>query len=229
MRRLVYVPIIHTGPDMGSLAQELEIKAKKVVKATSWKRHKSIVNNYWAEIARYWENKNVSGFKIFQDGMATNGKVGKKIVVELAKKGSVNYKIIEQLMEQGAILMKTEDPALLKEEYFLTKALVERKSFIEGLFTFLRYKWRKGSLLTRRDKYIAKRIDEGLHEGETGICFLGAYHKIMEYLSRDIKVIYLYDPQKIKVYYQRLIAHDRYGQINWLGRQLIKPITVRLS
>ena len=97
MRRLIYVPIIHTNTDLGSLAQGLEIKAKKAVKATSWRKHKSIVENYWAEIARYWENKNVSGFKIFQDGMPTNGTVGQKIVTDLAKKGSINYKIVKQL------------------------------------------------------------------------------------------------------------------------------------
>lgn len=229
MRKLVYVPIIHTSSDMGSLAQDLEIKAKKTVKATSWEKHKAIINNYWVEIARYWKNKNVSGFKIFQDGMPVNGKVGKKIVVDLAKKGSFNYKIIEQLMKQGAILMKTEDQALLKEEYFLTRALVKRGSFLGSLFALLHYKWRKGGLLAKRDNYIAKRIDEGLQEGETGICFLGAYHQIKKYLSQDIKVIYLYDPQKVKVYYQRLIAHDRYGQINWLGSQLIKPITISIN
>ena len=117
--------------------------------------------------------------------MATNGTVGQKIVADLSRKGSINYKIVKQLTEKGAILTKTEDPDLLKEEYFLTKELVERKSLLGGLFAFLRYKWRKGGLLTKRDNYIAKQIDESLQEGETGICFLGAYHQMMQKLPSD--------------------------------------------
>ena len=229
MRRLIYVPIIHTNPDMGSLAQDLEIKAKKTVKAISWIKHKSIIENYWAEIARYWENKNVSGFKIFQDGMATNGMVGQKIVADLSRKGSINYKILKQLMEKGAILTKTENPDLLKEEYFLTKDLVKRKSLLAGLFAFLRYKWRKGGLLAKRDSYIAKRIDESLQEGEIGICFLGAYHQMLPSLSKDIMVITLKNPEKVKEYYQMFTAHIREGEVNSLGRYLTTPIKIRLG
>lgn len=229
MRRLIYVPIIHTNTDLGSLAQGLEIKAKEAVKATSWRKHKTIVENYWAEIARYWENKNVSGFKIFQDGMPTNGTVGQKMVADLSRKGSINYKIVKQLTEKGAILTKTEDPDLLKEEYFLTKELVERKSFLGGLFAFLRYKWRKGGLLTERDNYIAKRIDESLQEGETGICFLGVYHRMLQKLSPDFTVVYLKNPRKIKEYYQKLTSSSREGEINRLARWLVEPIKIPLG
>jgi len=229
MRRLIYVPIIHTNTDLGSLAQGLEIKTKRVVKTTSWRKHKIIVENYWAEIARYWENKNVSGFKIFQDGMPTNGTVGQKMVADLSRKGSINYKIVKQLTEKGAILTKTEDPDLLKEEYFLTKELVERKSFLGGLFAFLRYKWRRGGLLTERDNYIAKRIDESLQEGETGICFLGVYHRMLQKLSPDFTVVYLKNPQKIKEYYQKLTSHSREGEINRLARWLVEPIKIPLG
>lgn len=229
MRRLIYVPIIHTNTDLGSLAQGLEIKAKKAVKAISFRKHKSIVENYWYEIARYWENKDVSGFKIFQDGMAINGIVGQKMVADLSRKGSINYKIVKQLTEKGAQLIKTEDPNLLKEEYFLTKELVERKSFLRGLLAFLHYKWRKGGLLTERDNYIAKRIDESLGEGETGICFLGVYHQMLQKLPSDLTVVYLKDPQKIKEYYQRLTSLSRDGEINRLGRWVVEPIKISLG
>lgn len=229
MRRLIYVPIIHTDADMGSLARDLETKARKVVKAASLRKHKTIVKNYWDEIARYWQDKRVSGYKIFQDGMATNGIVGQKMVADLSRKGSVNYKIIKQLVEQGAQLIKTEDPDLLKEEYFLTKELVERKSFFGSLFALLRYKWRKGGLLAKRDSYIAKRIDENLQAGETGICFLGVYHQMLRKLPSDLTVIYLKDPDKIKEYYQRLTFHSREGEINRLGRWLVEPIKIPLG
>lgn len=229
MRRLIYIPIIHTNTDLGSLVAGIETKTRKVVEATSWRKHKAVVGNYWDKIAQYWQDKGVSGYKIFQDGMATNGVVGQKIVADLAKKGSVNYKILKQLVEKGAILTKTEDPDLLKEEYFLTKDLVEKKSFLKSLSAYLRYRLRKNGLLAERDSYIAKRIDESLQEGETGICFLGAYHQIMQHLPQDFKVVYLKDPRKIKEYYQKLSSHSRDGEINRLGRWLIKPIKIPLG
>lgn len=226
---MIYVPIIHTNLDLGSLAADIEMKTKKMVKPTSWRKHKIIVKNYWDEIARYWQERQVSGFKIFQDGMATNGMVGQKIVSDLAKKGSVNYKIVKQLVEKGAQLVKTEDPELLKEEYFLTKELVERKSFLGTLFALLRYKWRKGGLLAERDSYIAKRIDENLQEGETAICFLGVYHQMIQKLPSDLTVVYLKDPKKIRQYYQKLTSRSREGEINRLARWLVKPVKIPLG
>ena len=214
---------------MGSLAQDLEIRAKKTVKAINWRKHKSIIENYWVEIDRYWKNKDVFGFKIFQDAMATNGMVGQKIVVDLAKKGSMNYKIVKQLMKKGAQLVKTEDPDLLKEEYFLTKELVKRKSLLAGLFAFLRYKWRKGGLLAKRDSYIAKRIDESLQEGEIGVCFLGARHQVLPILSKDIMVITLKNPEKVKEYYQKFTTQKWEGKVNDLSRYLTAPIRVHLG
>src|SRR5713226_1269813 len=128
MRRLIYVPIIHTDLDLGSLAEGIEERSRAVVGDSKWQQHKEVVRLYWQEIANFWKSKNVAGFKIFQDGMVVNGTVGKNIVKDLANKGSVNHQIIEQLLERGAELIQTEDPELAKEEYFLTRELLERKS-----------------------------------------------------------------------------------------------------
>ncbi len=229
MRRLIYIPIIHTEKDLGSLAHDIEKRSRKVVKASSFREHKRIVNNYWDEIDRYWQKRQVSGFKVFQDGIAANGMLGQKIVNDLARKGSTNYKIIKQLVKRGAILTKTEDADLIKKEYFLTKELSERKSLFGSLFSLLRYKLGKGRLLTKRDDYIARRIDENLQEGETGICFLGVYHKMIQKLPPDFTIVYLKDPKKVKEYYQRLTSHSRNGEINRLARWLVKPIKIPLG
>ena len=229
MRKLIYVPIIHTDPDMGSLAPEMEKWANKVVGGENWRDHQKTIDLYWRQLAEYWESKKVPGVKIFQDGMATNGAIGKRIVKELAEKESVNYQIVENLLQKGAELVKTEDPILLQEEYLLTKKLVEKKSFLGGLFAFLRYKWRKGGLLAGRDNYIAKRIDENLQEGEMGICFLGAYHQVLPLLSADILVIPLKNLGKIKEYYQKFITQKWEGRVNKLSRCLTAPARVRLG
>src|SRR6266568_1015426 len=225
MRRLIYVPIIHTDPDVGSLVEGIEERARAVVGDNNWEKHKEVVRLYWQEIADYWQGKNVSGFKIFQDGMPVSGVVGKNIVQSLANEGSINHKIIEQLLDKGAELIQTEDPDPLKEEYFLTRELIQRKSLLDSLGALFRYRWRKDKLLKARDMYIIKSINESLEEGETGICFLGAYHQVLPHLPKDIEVITLKDPEKVRAYYQKLTSNQSEGEVDRLGSYLAAPIT----
>jgi len=227
LRRLIYIPIIHTDPDLGKLVEGIEERAKAVVGGSNWQKHKEVVRLYWQEIANYWEGKNVPGLKIFQDGMPIGGTVGETIVKSLANEGSINYQIIEQLMEKGAELMKTEDPELLKEEYFLTRELIKRKSFLSSLLTLFRYRWRKDKLLKGRDTYIVKSINEGLEEGETGVCFLGAYHQILPNLPKDIEVITLKNPRKVRAYYQKVTSKKREEEVDKLGSYLTMPIEIK--
>ena len=224
MRRLIYVPIIHTELDLGKLVEGIEERAQAVVGDSNWQKHKEVVRLYWQEIADYWAGKDVSGFKLFQDGMPVDGIVGEKIVQDLAGQGSINHKVIERLMEKGAKLVKTEDPELLKEEYFLTRELVNSKSFVGSVWTLFRYRWRKDRLLAARDAFIAKSINESLAEGETGICFLGAYHQMVSNLPEDIEVIALKNPDKVREYYQKLASNEREEEVNKLGAYLTMPI-----
>jgi hypothetical protein len=195
MRRLIYVPIIHTEADLGSLAEEIEERTKAVFGDADWQKHKEDVNLYWQEIYDYWEKKNIPGLKIFQDGMPVDGAAGENIVRSMANNGSINYKIIEQLMDGGAKLIQTEDIELLKEEYFLTRDLTKSDPASISLNALSHYKSRKDELLKARDTYIARRIDESLEDDETGVCFLGASHQILSRLPKDIEVITLKDPE----------------------------------
>ena len=229
MRRLIYLPIIHSDPDLGKLVEGIEERAKAVVGGDNWQKHKEVVRLYWQEIANYWEGKDVSGLKIFQDGMPADGVVGERTVKSLAEKGSINYKIIEQLMEKGAILVKTEDPELLKEEYFLTRELTERKSVLGSLSALFRYRRRTGTLLQARDRYIIKRINESLGEGETGVCFLGAYHQVWSSLPKDIEVISLKDPEKVREYYQKFTSNRWEEEVDMLGSYLTEPIKIEIG
>jgi len=226
MRRLIYVPIIHTEADLGGLVEEIEGQAKAVVGDSNWQKHKEVVRLYWQEIADYWTGKNVAGLKIFQDGMAGEGVVGENIVKSLANNGSINYKIIEQLMGKGAELIKTEDPELLKEEYFLTRELTKKKSILGSLWALFRYRWRKDKLLKARDTYISRRIDESLGEGDRGVCFLGAYHQILPKLAKDIEVIALKDPEKVREYYQKFVSKRWEGEVDKLSAYLTTPIKI---
>ena len=224
MRRLVYVPIIHSGPDSGTLAAGIEGRAESVVSSSNWQKHKEVVGLYWQAIASYWEGKNVSGFKIFQDGMPVDGLIGKNMVRDLAAQGSINHTIVAQLLERGAQLVKTEDPKLLKEEYLLTSALIQRKSLPGTLLALLRYRWRKDRLLKARDGSIIKSISAALAHGETGVCFLGASHQILPGLPKDIEVMTLKDPEKVRAYSQKFTGKKWEDEVNRLGSYLTTPI-----
>lgn len=226
MRRLIYVPIIHAGPDLGTLAAGIEERATAVVSSSNWQKHKEVVRLYWQAIADYWEEENISGFKIFQDGMPVGGSNGKNIVKDLAAQGSINYMIVDRLLEKGAVLVRTEDPDLLKKEYLLTSALMKSKTFFGSLLALLRYRWRKNGLLKARDIHIIQSINTGLGEEETGICLLGANHQVLPCLPKDIDVATLKDPEKVRAYSQKYTLKKWEDEVNVLGSYLTAPIKI---
>lgn len=222
-RTLIYIPIIHTDPDLGSLASDVEEKATRLL-GERWKKHKRTVEEYWREITMFFEKREMKGVKIFQDGLPAGGKIAQRIINKLAKTGSPNYQLLKELSQAGAEVLKTEDPALLKQEYRLTKELVAQKSLLGSVVAFLRYRLLKNRLLKARDDYIANQINQSLKEGETGICFLGAYHQVLPKLSKDIKIIQVKRYKKVRQYYQALAGSKKAGVINGLARYLTRPL-----
>lgn len=219
----MYIPIIHTNPDLGSLAADLEDKAVKLL-GNYWREHKWTIKRYWQEIDRFLQGKTFTKVLIFQDGLPEGGETAQVIIDKLAQTGSPNYQLLKFLVQRGARMQKTEDPELLKQEYQLTKDLAARKNLLSTIFAFLKYKLKKNGLLKARDNYIAKQINQNLPEGETGICFLGAYHDVLSKLRSDIKIILVKNPDKVKEYYQRLTNGETVGAINKLVRYLTNPI-----
>lgn len=224
-RTLIYIPIIHTSPDLGSLAKNVEKKAKRLI-GSYWEEHKRTVERYWQEIERFLDGEKFAKLVIFQDSLSEDGKTAQAIIDMLAKTktGSHNYELLKVLVKKGAQMQKTEDIRLLKQEYRLTKDLAAKKNLLSTVFAFLKYKLRKNGLLNARDKYIAKQINQNLTEGEIGICFLGAYHDVLSKLASDIKIVLVKNPDKVKEYYQRLTNGETRGAINDLARYLTKPI-----
>jgi hypothetical protein len=230
MRRLIYIPIIHTDLDLGSMATGIEERSKAIVGESKWQQHKEIVRRYWQAIADFWQDKDVAGYKVFQDGMVVGGTAGENLVKDLASKGSINHQIIKQLLEKGAELVQTEDPELAKEEYLLTRDLLERKSTVGSLWSLFRYKQQKDRLLKARDAYILKRISQSLPEnGATGICFLGAYHQLLPLLPQNLEVITLKNPQKVREYSQKFASPRWDKEVSELGDYLTAPININLG
>jgi len=209
MRTLLYVPIIHTSADLGSLGEEVHRKGLDKFGENMWRDHLRTIDGFWDALFVYFDSINVSGAKIFQDGMVADGEVGLNIIQEGEKAGSKNHRLVSKLLQRGAILKKTEDFNLVKKERDRLLKMIRVKTSAEKLFGLIIYKLTKKTLLRQRDEYIAQRIDQALKEGETGILFIGAYHQIKSRLPRDIKIKEIKEIRKIKDYQSVLLFYHK--------------------
>lgn len=209
MKSLIYVPIIHTIADLGSLAKDVVKRGISDLGQDLWELHRKTVNGFWDAISCYFDSLDVSGMKIYQDGMVAEGEVGQEIVEAGVKSGSKNYELVSRLIKRGAILVKTEDFKLVKEERDRLLSIIEAKSVIKKLLAFIKYKSVKNRLLNKRDKFIAGRINETLEEGERGVIFMGAYHDIKKRLPEDIQVKEIKDAEKVKEYHKLLPRYNK--------------------
>ena len=225
MRTLLYVPIIHTSADLGSLAGDVTKRGIADLGEDVWKEHQRTVEGLWDAISHYFESVNVTGIKIYQDGMVAGGEMGQKIVEETAKAGSRNHELVLNLLKRGAFLVKTEDFNFVKEERDRLLALTQAKSITHKLIAFIKYKLVKNRLLNKRDNYIAKRIDETLNNGETGIIFIGAYHNVKKRLPKDIQIKEIKNADKVKGYQKLLPFYSKNKKrFEELGRYLVSKV-----
>jgi hypothetical protein len=156
--------------------------------------------------------------------MFVEGEMAMKIIDEGIKSGSKNSEIVSKLIDRGAILIRTEDFNMVKDEYDGLQSILRSKTNIKKLFLLLRYKISKPIFLIRRDKFITGRIAETLGQNETGILFIGAYHNIMKRLPKDITVIELKEIAKIRKYQKAFQSDSKIKtlQLKQLTEYLIK-------
>jgi len=227
VRKLLYVPIIHTSADIGSLAEDVTKRGIADLGGELWREHEKTVEGFWTGIIKYFDSMKVSGFKIYQDGIVAEGEVGQRIVEEGLKSGSKNYELLSRLLQKGAILVKTEDFKLVKEERDRLVAITQAKSIPQKLTAFVKYKFVKDILLNKRDKFIAKRIDETLEDSETGIIFIGAYHNIKKWLHEDIQIEEIKDTDKVREYQKLLPFYNKNKErFEELSRYLISKVDI---
>jgi len=171
-RSLLYIPVLHSPEDMGSFAASLGPSADYVEQ----------VGSYWERVAaelrglrRPWADA-----RIYQDGLPdTRADIVTRIVSDV---DSPNYRLVRWLTGRGAVVIGTEDPVLLQEEYELLKASVADDAARRA------YAARAAGLLAERDRYIASRIDATLPEGGAGVLFVGMQHAVVQVLPPDITV-----------------------------------------
>ena len=192
MRQLIYVPVIHSEADMGSMADPLKKEFTNQFGVHVWKEHVKAVDEMWEGIAKKLERTdfNVSQMRIYQDGLPICGRE-MDIVRDVAAQGSQNHRLVLSLVERGAHLEGSEDAKLLLKEYHYIKAITDEPDPKRKLKKARWLHWPRKWLLTQRDRFIARRIAQTLKAGETGVLFAGITHRIDKYLPKDIKVTYL--------------------------------------
>lgn len=221
MRELLYLPIIHSQSDLGSLGAAIDKRSAALYGEKRWAEHKETVARFWRSVADYLISLDAAGLKIYQDGLAANGELAGRIVEEAAKRGSINHQVIRQLLSQGAEVRKTEDASLLMEEL----RLAHEESGAASLPNPGDLSLSKTGLTEQRDRFIARTIDETLQPGETAILFIGAYHNVYLYLPGDITVEYLKEPERVKVYFAELVSGGKGRRFQELARYLAGPIS----
>jgi hypothetical protein len=226
MKTLYHVPIIHTSADLGSLGKDVSQRGENDLGTTVWQEHLRVVDGFWDAVARYFLGLDVAGIKLYQDGMVAEGEVGAMIVAEGVKSGSKNYLLVRELMNRGAVLVKTEDLRLVKEELDRLLQITRAKTVAQKLGAFAKYRLVRDRLLDQRDRYIAARVAETLKPGETGILFVGAYHNVRRMLAEDVKVLEVKDTMKVREYHNLLRLGDRHrARLEKLGQYLAADIT----
>ncbi len=226
MRTIIYIPIIHTSADLGSLAEDVTKRGIANLGDELWERHRKTVEGFWDVIAAYSDSIDVSGMKIYQDGMVAEGEVGEKIVEEGVRLGSKNFELLSRLIKRGAILVRTEDFKLVKEERDRLISITQASYISQKILAFIKYRLKKNKLLEKRDRFISRRISQTLNHKETGIIFIGTYHNIKKWLPKDIQIREIRDTQKVKEYQRLLPFYNRNKKrFEVLSRYLISPIS----
>jgi hypothetical protein len=187
-RKLVYIPIVHTLADMGTLGASIQSAKLAALGRQGLAHGAAVVEKMWDQIERVVGNLPVSPgrVRVYQDGLPVCGRE-REIVEELAQAGSRNHRLLLALEARGAALMGSESPELLMEEYRLASA-----AWATGRASHARVRPNRSddTLIERRDRYIADRIGKTLGAGETGILFMGMLHEVGKYLDSDIEVAY---------------------------------------
>jgi len=199
-RRVIWVPIIHSEVDLGRMREQVKAAHIRRLGRAKWEERVREVDRMWDAIRSRIDSLRFewARVRLYQDGLPVCGHE-EKIVADMARAGSRNHGLLAELMERGATLMGTESPELLLEEYNLAQRTLSGQpaeleaasgeqqtegTEVSGEAQAERHR----ALLQRRDAYIARRIDETLRPGETGVLFLGMLHGAVEQLAPDIEV-----------------------------------------
>lgn len=192
VKKLLLIPIIHSEKEMGSLKCDISEMIDRKFGKEKRDQHRRDVELFWENLRgivnAILERLDGPSIRIYQDGIPIGGEIGAKLIAMGAKDGIPNHQIVLSIIERGGVLEKTENPALLKEEYEIVRAIVNAKTDQEREALSEKNKKRLYELTIERDRYIAQRISESLGDGKYGILFIGATHNVAQYIQPDIEL-----------------------------------------
>ncbi|MEN0021171.1 MAG: hypothetical protein AAF747_09840 [Planctomycetota bacterium] len=182
-RSLAVIPIVHTEADLGKLAEQF----RRIEGDEVWNDKQRAIATFWERIVEWTESQTTSDTPLFlfQDGLPAVDQA-EQIVCDLASRQSINHVVLASLMDHGGTLIGTEDPDLLLREYEIAKAAAE--ALTNGQAPDPRDQQRSATLLDRRDRFIAERIDQSLPPNASGVLFIGMLHNVEQHLPSDITV-----------------------------------------
>ena len=188
-RRLIWIPIIHSHSDLGSVGEFFRQLYVQRTSHEDWDRHIQTVDDAWDRIRGVIDQMDLDyrAVRVYQDGLPQCGHE-LDIVRDLAASGSRNHEILLDLVARGATIFGTESPALLLEEYELVQQLLVRLAADDADGLTAQDQDPSALLLERRDRFIAGRVDETLKTGEVGLIFLGLLHALERFLPPDIEM-----------------------------------------
>ena len=189
---MIYVPIIHSEVDLGTMAEEVRKRFEGAFGAEEWTRRCASVEAMWEGIRTkllalplVWKRT-----RLYQDALPICGREA-EIVHELAAKGSRNHQLLAELMQRGATLMGTESAPLMVAEYRRMQDLMQPAQQRASDAAAAQMQREGDALLKKRDTFVANRIDESLADGETGVLFLGLVHRVDEVLEGKFEIRHL--------------------------------------
>lgn len=223
MRKLLYVPIIHDQSDLGSLGPALEKASSSYVGERRWSTHREALADFWRAIESFLDSVDAETLRIYQDGLAAEGELGRKVVEEAAKRGSNNHRILLGLTARGAEIRKTEDISLLLEERQQLLNATLGGSAGHTAYEHGEYPRQKNQLTEQRDRFVAEQINRTLKQGETGVLLMGADHDVLPHLAEDIIVVSVKEREKVRAYFQELVAGHDEAKLEGLAQYLAAP------
>jgi hypothetical protein len=188
-RRLTWIPILHSPSDLGSVGKTLRQLYVQRTSHEDWDQHIRTVDDAWARIRQAIDRLHLDygTVRVYQDGLPQCGRE-LEIIRDLAASGSQNHQILLSLAERGASIVGTECPALLLEEYALVHQSLARLLSADTDRLTPEQEEQSQQVLEKRDRYIARRVDETLKPGEVGLIFLGLLHSLERFLPPDIEL-----------------------------------------
>ena len=180
MARLIYVPVVHSTAEMGSAAPAYKAAFVARHGEGKWAERSAKFDVIWRAIAdaikALWLD--LRRVKLYQDSLPVSGKrwhtfrTWRPWGVRTINFWSASCAEVPCLLALSRRSCSSTNTGCFKSPE-------ERTDVIAA------------ALLEARDRFIAERIDATLGDGEDGILFIGALHKVAKFLPQRIRVEYL--------------------------------------